>query len=121
MLSEAKPDEADTTTSDPEDAKGISVEAVKPSGENSRVKYSARKDDELALDETTEQSAMSTQIIATKPAIEYVDAKVSETDDVTTTGPNYSGDVQVGAIQGRDGSPIAAYSNHASTMDDSIE
>jgi hypothetical protein len=122
VLSEAKPDEADaTTTSDPEDAKGISVEAVKPSGENSRVKYSAGKDDELALDETTEQSAMSTQIIATKPAIEYVDAKVSETDDVTTTGPNYSEDVQVGAIQGRDGSPIAAYSNHASTMDDSIE
>jgi hypothetical protein len=96
-LSEAKPDGADgVAITEPQDAEDIPVGAVQPSEENSTVKYSTGSDDELALDATTEPSAVSTQIIASKPTIEYGEAKVSEADDVMTTGPNYSEDVQVG-------------------------
>jgi hypothetical protein len=97
-LSEAKRDgAADVAITEPEDAEGILVSAVQPSEKNSTVKYSTASDDELSLDDTTEPGATSPRIIASKPTIEYRDAKVSEVDDVMTTGPNHSENVQVGA------------------------
>ena len=96
-LSEAKRDEAaDVAITEPEDAEGILVSAVQPSEKNSTVKYSTTSDDELSLDDTTGPGATSPRIIS-KPTIEYRDAKVSEVDDVMTTGPNHSENVQVGA------------------------
>jgi hypothetical protein len=98
MLSEAKRDgAADVAITEPEDAEGILVRAVQPSEKNSTVKYSTGSDDELSLDDTAEPGATSPRIIASKPTIEYRDAKVSEVDDVMTTGPNHSENVQVGA------------------------
>jgi hypothetical protein len=97
-LSEAKRDgAADVAITEPEDAEGILVSAVQPSEKSSTVKYSTGSDDELSLDDTTEPGATSPRIIASKPTIEYRDAKVSEVDDVMTTGPNHSENVQVGA------------------------
>jgi hypothetical protein len=96
-LSEAKRDgAADVAITEPEDAEDILVRAVQPSEKNSTVKYSTTSDDELSLDDTTGPGATSPRIIS-KPTIEYRDAKVSEVDDVMTTGPNHSENVQVGA------------------------
>jgi hypothetical protein len=123
--SEAKPDEADgAAITGPTDAEDISVGAVQPSEQTSTVKFSAGSDDELAVDGTSEQSAMSTPIVATKPTIEYGEAKIIEADDVAITGPNYWKDVEVGAIEARDGNPIAAYSGQSvdqSTVDGTID
>jgi hypothetical protein len=124
-LSEAKPDEADgAAITGHVDAEDIPVGAVQPSQQNSTVKFSAASDDELAMDDTIEQSAMPTQIAVTKPRIEYGEAKIIEADDVTITGPNYSKDVEVGGIEARDGNPIAAYSGQSddqSTVDGTID
>jgi hypothetical protein len=123
--SEATPDEADgVAITKPQDAEAIPVGTVQPSEENSTVKYSTEGGDELAVDDTSEQSAMSTQIVATKPAIEYGEANLIEAENVVTTGPNYSEDVQVGAIEARDRNPVAAYSGQnddQSTVDETIE
>jgi hypothetical protein len=58
-LSEAKRDADGVPITEPEDAKGTPAGAVQPREENSTVKYSTRSDDELAVDDTTEQSATS--------------------------------------------------------------
>ena len=123
--SEAKPDAAnDAVIIGPKGAEDIPVGAVQPSEQNSTVKYSTADDDELAEDDTNEQSATSTRIVATKPAIELEQAKIIEVDDVATTGPGYSQDVQVGAPQVRKGQPTGTYSDQSddpSRLDETIE
>jgi hypothetical protein len=120
--SEAKPDAADgAAIIEPKDAEDIPVGAVQPSEQNSTVKYSTASDDELAVDDTNKQSATS---VATKPAIEHGQAMIIEVDDVATTGPGYSQDVQVGATQVRKGQPMGAYSDQSddpSRLDETIE
>jgi hypothetical protein len=120
--SEAKPDAADgAAIIEPKDAEDIPVGAVQPSEQNSTVKYSTASDDELAVDDTNKQSATS---VATKPAIEHGQAMIIEVDDVATTGPGYSQDVQVGAAQVRKGQPTGAYSDQSddpSRLDETIE
>jgi len=96
-LSEAKRDADGVPITEPEDAEGVLVSAVQPSEKNSTVKYSTASDDELSIDDTAEPGATSPRIIGSKPTIEYRDAKVSEVDDVMSTGPNHSENVQVGA------------------------
>jgi hypothetical protein len=94
-LSEAKRDADGVPITEPEDAEGVLVSAVQPS-----EKYSTASDDELSIDDTAEPGATSPRIIGSKPTIEYRDAKVSEVDDVMSTGPNHSENVQVGAHGG---------------------
>ena len=60
----------------PDGAEVIPVGAIQPGDENSTVDYSGGSDDELALDATTEQSAMSTRIITIKPTIDHGEAKI---------------------------------------------
>jgi hypothetical protein len=96
-LSEAKRDADGVPITEPEDAEGVLVSAVQPNEKNSTVKYSTASDDELSIDDIAEPGATSPRIIGSKPTIEYRDAKVSEVDDVMSTGPNHSENVQVGA------------------------
>src|SRR5262245_55767011 len=119
-LSVANPDEADVAEiTKPTNAEAIPVGAIQPSEENL-----TRSNDELAVGDTSEHSTMSARIVATKPTIEYGDAKIIEADDVVITGSNYSKDVEVRAIEARDRNPTATYSgqsDHQSTVDELIE
>jgi|SoiMethySBSTD1v2_1073268.scaffolds.fasta_scaffold396910_1 hypothetical protein len=95
-LGGAKPGGADDVAIiESQDAEDIPVGAVQPSEENSTVKYTIQSDDELVVDDTIEQSAVST--IATNPTIDYGEATVSKADDVTITGSNHPKNVEVGA------------------------
>jgi len=83
-------------------AADVPVGAIQPSDENAIAAYSSRSDDQLT-DDTSEQSTMPTQIIATEPTIETLGkAKLNEADDVAITGINGAEDVPVGAIQPND-------------------
>ena len=82
------------------DEEDIPVGAVQPSEQNSTVKLSAGSDDELAMGDTIEQSATSTQTAVTKPRIETLSvAKPDEADGAAITGPTDAEDIPVGAIQ----------------------
>jgi hypothetical protein len=121
--SEATPDALDgAAIIGRRDAGDIPVGPVQPSEQNSSIKDSTAGDDELAVDDTNEQSATSTRIVATKPAIEHGQARVIEVDDVAITGPGYSQDVR--ATQVRKGQPTGAYSDQRdapSRLDETIE
>jgi hypothetical protein len=59
-------DEADSVAiAGPDDAADVPVGAIQP--ESPSVEYATRSDDKRAVDETTEQSTMPAQIIATEP------------------------------------------------------
>jgi hypothetical protein len=122
--SEARPDAVDgAAIIGRRNAEDIPVGPVQPSEQNSSIKDSTAGD-ELAVDDTNEQSATSTRIVATKPAIEHGQARIIEVDDVAITGPGYSQDVQVGATQVRKGQPMGAYSDQSddpSRLDETIE
>jgi len=71
-LGEAMLNEADDVViTGPNDAK-VPVGAIRPSDENSTVKYSTGSDGKLMVDDTIEQSTMPAQIVATDPTIEKV-------------------------------------------------
>jgi hypothetical protein len=122
--SEARPDAVDgAAIIGRRNAEDIPVGPVQPSEQNSSIKDSTAGD-ELAVDDPNEQSATSTRIVATKPAIEHGQARIIEVDDVAITGPGYSQDVQVGATQVRKGQPMGAYSDQSddpSRLDETIE
>jgi hypothetical protein len=94
------------------------VEVIRLSKENSTVKYLIGSDSELAVGDTSEQSAMPARSVATKPTIENGESQIIEADDVAITGPNHSKDI-VGAIEARGRSPIAAYSGQSNHQIDS--
>jgi hypothetical protein len=80
----------------------VPVGVIQPSYGNSTEKYLTGRDDDLAVDDTIEQSAASAQIV-TQPTTEKLgEAKLSEADDVAFVGPNDAEDVPVGAIQPSD-------------------
>jgi hypothetical protein len=123
-LSEVKPDVANSATTGPTDAEDIPVGAIKPNAGNLTVEYLTGSDDELVMGDTDEQSTMSARTVATKPTIEYGEAKIIEADDVAITGSNYSKDVDVGAIEARDRNPTPTYSgqsDHQSSVDGTID
>jgi hypothetical protein len=111
-----------TGSNGPED---VPVGAIQPSDENEIAAYSSRSDDLPTVDDTSEQSPMPTQIIATEPTIETLgEAKLNEADDVAITGPNDAEEVPVGAIQPSGENLIAAIlsrSDDQSTAEDTIE
>jgi hypothetical protein len=91
-----------TTGSD--GAEDVPVATIQPSYGNSTEKYLTGRDDDLTVDDTSEQGATSAQMIATEPTVETLgEAKLNEADDVAFTGPNDAEDVPVGAIQPSDG------------------
>ena len=105
-LGEAKPTETKPTeangvaTTEPSDAEDAPVGAIQPSDESSTAKHSTLSDDTLTVDDTSEQSAMPAQIIATGPALEKLgEAKPTETDGVATTALKDAEDAPVEAIQ----------------------
>ena len=95
-------------------AEDVPVGAIQPSYDNSTVKYSTGGDDTLTVDDTIEQGAIPTQIIATEPTTETLgEAKLNEADDVAITGHNGAEDVSIGAIQPSDENSTAAYSSRS--------
>ena len=117
-LGDAKLNEADDVAfTGPNDAQDVPVGAIQPSDELSTEKYSTGRDDTLTVDDTIEQGAMPTQIIATEPTIGTLgEAKVNEADDVAIIE-----NVPVG--QPRDENSTAAYlngSNDQPTVDNTI-
>jgi hypothetical protein len=77
----------------------VPVGVIQHSYGNSTEKYLTGRDDDLAVDETIEQSTPSAQIIATEPTTEKLgQAKLDDADDVAFVGPNNAEDVPVGAI-----------------------
>ena len=117
-LGEAKLNEVDDVAfTGPNDAEDVPVGAIQPSDERSTAKYSTGRDDAIAVDDTIEQGAMPTQIIATEPTIGTLgEAKVNEADDVAIIE-----NVPVG--QPRDENSTAAYlsrSNDQLTVDNTI-
>ena len=130
-LGEAKPTETKPTetdgvaTTEPNDAKDAPVEATQPGDESSTAKHSTLRDDKPTVDDTSEQSAMPAQIIATGPVLEKLgEAKLIEADDVATTAPNDAEDAPVEATQPSDESSTAKHSTLSDdkpTVDDTSE
>ena len=79
-------EENDVAITGPNGVEDVPVGAIQPSDELSTEKYSTGRDDTLTVDDTIEQGAMPTQIIATEPTIGTLgEAKVNEADDVGIT------------------------------------
>jgi hypothetical protein len=106
-------------------AEDVPVATIQPSYGNSTEKYLTGRDDDLTVDDTSEQGATSAQMIATEPTVETLgEAKLNEADDVAFTGPNDAEDVPVGAIQPSDERSTAKYPtgrDDAIAVDDTIE
>jgi len=79
------------------------VAAIEPSEETFSVEYSTRSDDQLTVKETTEQSTVPAQIIATEPMIEELGKAADEADGVAITGPSSADDTPAGAIEPSNG------------------
>ncbi len=116
-LGEAKPTEANgVATTEPSDAEDAPVGAIQSSDESSTAKHSTLSDDKLTVDDTSEQSAMPAQIIATVPTLDklgeakHIETKPTEANGVATTEPNDAEDAPVGAIQPSDESSTAKHS-----------
>jgi hypothetical protein len=124
-LGDAKLNEEDDVAITGPNGVDVLIGATQPSDEHSTVKYSTGRDDTLTVDDTIEQGAMPTQIIAPEPTVETLgEAKLNEADDVAITGPNDAEDVPVGAIQPSDkllDGKILDRERHALTVDDTIE
>jgi hypothetical protein len=81
-------------------------------------------DDLDCFGETTQQSTMPAQIIATEPTIGKLGEAMPEADGIAITGPNDAKDVPVGAIQPSDENSTVEYSTRSDdkvTADDTIE
>jgi hypothetical protein len=105
----------------PNDAEDVPVETIQASDQISTINYLTGRDDKQAVDDTAEQDATPTQIIATQPTVDTVgEAKLNEADDVAISGPNGAENVPVGAIQVRDAA-ILSRSDDQSTAEDTIE
>jgi hypothetical protein len=103
LLCAAILNDTDSVATGSNGAEDLPVGATEPSDENAIAAYSSRSDDQPTVDDTREQSAMSTQIIATEPTIETLgETKLNDADDVGITGPNGGEDAPVGAIQPSD-------------------
>ena len=123
-LGEAKPTEANgAATTELNDAEDVPVGAIQPSDESSTARHSTLSDDTLAVDGTSEQSAMPAQIIATVPAFEKLgetkstETKPTEANGVATTEPSDADDAPVGAIQPSDERSTA---KHSTLSDDTL-
>jgi hypothetical protein len=101
------------------------VPVVQPSDEGGIAAYASRSADQPTVDDTSEQSAMPAQIIATEPTIEKPgEVTRNDADDIVITGSNDPEDVPVGAIQPSDENSTVKYStgnNGKLTVDDPIE
>ena len=116
-LGEAKLNELDDVAfTGPNDAEDVPVGAIQPSHERSTAKYSTGRDDAIAVDDTIEQGAMPTQIIATEPTIDTLgEAKVNEADDVAITE-----NAPVGQPSGNSTAAYLSRSNDQLTVDNTI-
>jgi hypothetical protein len=121
-LGEAKVNVADgVATTRPNEAE-IPLRAIQPGNENASAAYSSRNDDQLT-DDTSGQSAMPTQIIATMPAFEKLgeakptETKPTEANGVATTELNDAEDAPVGAIRPTDESSTT---KHSTLSDDTL-